>query len=205
VNLNRWLLDNGYLALKPGTTGKNDLLRDVDWSRTRAYCLGLAGMFINVKGREAQGIVAPGDETQKLKAKLMAKLKGLVDREKAGTVGVTELFDTAVIYDGPYIENAPDFIIGFNEGYRTSWDCANGIVAGEVFDDNLKAWSGDHGIDPRLVPGIFFCNRKIDAKDPSILDLAPTVLTLFGIQPPKQMEGKPLFGAAAEPAKKKVA
>ncbi len=103
-----------------------------------------------------------------------------------------------MIYTGPYIENAPDFIVGFNEGYRTSWDCANGIVAGEVFADNVKAWSGDHGIDPRLVPGIFFCNRKLDAADPSILDFAPTVLTLFGIRPPKHMEGKPLFGA--EPA-----
>jgi predicted AlkP superfamily phosphohydrolase/phosphomutase len=204
VNLNRWLLDNGYLALKPGTTGRSDLLRDVDWSRTRAYCLGLAGMFINVKGREAQGIVAPGEEMQKLKAELMAKLKGLQDGAK-GVVGVTELFDTAVIYNGPYIENAPDFIIGFNEGYRTSWDCANGIVAGEVFDDNVKAWSGDHGIDPRLVPGIFLCNRKIDAADPSILDLAPTVLTLFGIRPPKHMEGKPLFGEAEASPQKKVA
>jgi predicted AlkP superfamily phosphohydrolase/phosphomutase len=204
VNLNRWLLDNGYLALKPGTTGTADLLRDVDWSRTRAYCLGLAGMFLNLKGREAQGIVEPGDEARALKAELMAKLKGLHDREK-NAVGVTELFDTAVIYSGPYIENAPDFIVGFNEGYRVSWDCANGMVAGEVFSDNVKAWSGDHGIDPRLVPGIFFCNRKLDAADPSILDLAPTVLTLFGIRPPKHMEGKLLFGAETAEPERKVA
>jgi predicted AlkP superfamily phosphohydrolase/phosphomutase len=204
VNLNRWLLDNGYLALKPGTIGTADLLRDVDWSRTRAYCLGLAGMFLNIKGREAQGVVEPGDEVLELKAELIGRLKGLADREK-NVVGVTELFDTSVIYTGPYIENAPDFIVGFNEGYRTSWDCANGIVAGEVFADNVKAWSGDHGIDPRLVPGIFFCNRKLDAADPSILDFAPTVLQLFGIRPPKHMEGKPLFGAEPAKPERKVA
>jgi predicted AlkP superfamily phosphohydrolase/phosphomutase len=161
-------------------------------------------LFLNIKGREAQGIVEPGDEVRKLKAEIIGKLKGLTDREQS-TVGVTELFDTAVIYTGPYIENAPDFIVGFNEGYRTSWDCANGIVAGEVFADNVKAWSGDHGIDPRLVPGIFFCNRKLDAADPSILDLAPTVLTLFGIRPPKHMEGKPLFGAGPAKPERKVA
>jgi predicted AlkP superfamily phosphohydrolase/phosphomutase len=204
INLNRWLLDQGYLALKPGTTGGADLLRDVDWSRTRAYCLGLSGMFLNIAGREAQGIVQPGDEVRRLKAELIGKLRGLVDPEK-GEVGITEVFDTAVIYSGPYTENAPDFIVGFNDGYRTSWNCANGIVAEPVFADNVKAWSGDHGIDPRLVPGIFFCNRSIDADDPSILDFAPTVLTLFGIQPPRHMEGKPLFAAEPAEPKRKVA
>ena len=108
-------------------------------------------------------------------------------------MAIVEMFDTAEIYSGPYMANAPDFIVGYNEGYRTSWDCANGIVAGDLFEDNVKAWSGDHGIDPRMVPGIFFCNRKVEEEAPSILDLAPTVLTLFGIEPPRHMEGKPLF------------
>jgi predicted AlkP superfamily phosphohydrolase/phosphomutase len=202
VNLNRWLLDNGYLALKAGATGESDLLRDVDWSRTRAYGFGLAGMFLNVRGREAQGIVEPGEEARRLKAEIIGKLHGLRDGER-NTVAINEVFDTAVIYSGPYTENAPDFIVGWNDGYRTSWDCANGVVAGPVFSDNVKAWSGDHGIDPRLVPGILFCNRKIDRTDPSILDFAPTVLTLFGITPPRHMEGKPLFGAEpAEPTRK---
>ena len=204
VNLNRWLLDNGYLTLRDGAGGEADLLRDVDWSRTRAYCLGLSGMFLNLAGREAKGIVQPGEEARQLKAEILGKLGGLVDPEK-GVVGVTEIFDTAVIYSGPYTENAPDFILGFNEGYRTSWACANGVVAEPLFSDNLKAWSGDHGVDPRLVPGVLFCNRRIDAEDPSLLDLAPTVLTLFGIRPPKHMEGKPLFGAAPAEPRRKVA
>jgi len=79
---------------------------------------------------------------------------------------------------------------------RVSWSGATGIVAGPVFDDNTKAWSGDHCIDPRLVPGIFFCNRKIETENPALIDIAPTALTLFGIEPPAYMDGRPLAGLA---------
>jgi predicted AlkP superfamily phosphohydrolase/phosphomutase len=206
VNLNAWFLANGYLALKPGTDGKGEWLRDVDWSRTRAYALGLAGLYLNIKGREAQGIVAPGEEAQRLKDELVARLSGLRDEERS-CIGIRELFDTAKLYQGPYLSEAPDFIIGFNAGYRTAWDCATGMASGPVFEDNAKAWSGDHIVDPRLVPGIFFCSEKIDAQDPGIVDIAPTVLRLFGLQPPAHMDGKPLFEGrpgrkrpAAEPA-----
>ena len=89
-------------------------------------------------------------------------------------------------------ELAPDLIIGYNRGYRISWDGASGMASGPVFEDNTKAWSGDHGIDPRLVPGVFFCNRPIEDEEPSLLDLAPTALALFGLEPPKHMEGAPL-------------
>lgn len=194
VNLNRWLLDQGYLALKPGHDGAAEWLEHVDWARTKAYCLGLTGMFLNRAGREAQGIVAPADVAA-LKREIMDKLKGLRDEEKA-EVGVVEAFDTAEIYRGPYVENAPDLLIGYNRGYRTSWDCATGVVKGAVFEDNTKAWSGDHCVDPRLVPGVLFCNRKIDSDDPALIDVAPTALTLFGLTPPAHMEGKPLFTAA---------
>ncbi|MGE3888784.1 MAG: alkaline phosphatase family protein [Vicinamibacterales bacterium] len=195
VNLNQWLLREGYLALKPGTDGTSEWLRDVDWSRTRAYALGLTGMFLNLKGREAGGIVEPGAEAAALKGEIVRKLRGLRDEEKKA-VGINEAFDTAQIYDGPYLESAPDFVIGYNAGYRTSWDCATGVVAGPVFEDNVKAWSGDHCIDPRLVPGVFFCNRKITAEEPALVDIAPTALKLFGIEPPAHMDGRPLAGLA---------
>jgi predicted AlkP superfamily phosphohydrolase/phosphomutase len=195
VNLNRWLLDRGYLALREGRDGSAEWLSDVDWSRTKAYCLGLTGMFLNVEGREAKGVVKPGAEAAALKREIMEGLRGLRDEEK-GEVGVVEAFDTAEIYRGPYVENAPDLLIGYNRGYRTSWDCATGVVAGEVFQDNVKAWSGDHCVDPRLVPGVLFCNRKIDVEDPALIDVAPTALTLFGVDPPPHMEGKPLFDVA---------
>jgi predicted AlkP superfamily phosphohydrolase/phosphomutase len=193
VNLNRWLLREGYLKLKEGADGSTEWLRDVDWSATKAYCLGLTGMFLNLKGREQHGIVEPGAEAAALKAEIMRKLKGLRDDEKS-EIGVREAFDTATLYSGAYLENAPDLLIGYNAGYRTSWDCATGMVAGPVFEDNVKAWSGDHCIDPRLVPGVFFCNRRVDTEEPALIDIAPTALRLFGIDPPAYMDGKPLEG-----------
>jgi predicted AlkP superfamily phosphohydrolase/phosphomutase len=192
VNLNAWLLKNGYLALKPGTDGSTEWLRDVDWSKTKAYALGLTGMFFNVKGRESEGIVEPGAEAEALKAELIEKLSGLTDDEK-NEIGINEVFDSLKLFSGPYVENAPDVLIGYNHGYRTSWDCASGVISGPVFEDNVKAWSGDHCVDPRLVPGVFFCNRKIDVEGPALIDVAPTALRLFGLVPPKHMEGKPLF------------
>jgi len=194
VNLNSWLHANGYLTLKDGKDGSAEWLRDVDWSRTKAYCLGLTGMFLNVKGREGEGIVEPGDEANAVKNEIISKLNGLVDEEK-GEVGIKEVFDTAKVYGGPYVENAPDLLIGYNGGYRISWDGATGMVSGPVFQDNVKSWSGDHCIDPRLVPGILFCNRTINTDDPALIDIAPSALQVFGLQPPAHMDGRPLFAA----------
>ena len=195
VNLNRWLLDNGYLVLREGATGSEEWLTGVDWSRTRAYALGLSGLFLNLKGREAGGIVEPGEGAERLEAELVAGLSGLPDAQR-GETAICEAFDTSRIYNGPYQRNAPDILIGYNRGYRTSWDCATGVVTAPLFEDNTKAWSGDHCIDPRLVPGVFFCSHAVDAQEPSLLDVAPTALELFGIRPPAHMEGKPLFAEA---------
>jgi predicted AlkP superfamily phosphohydrolase/phosphomutase len=195
VNLNAWLLSKGWLALKEGGDGSTEWLRDVDWSKTRAYAIGLTGMFLNLEGREAQGIVKPGEDAARVKAEIMAALQGLRDTE-GGDTAINEAFDTAKLYHGPYLQNAPDLIIGFNAGYRTSWDGATGVVSGPVFEDNVKAWSGDHCIDPRLVPGVLFASRSIDRADPALVDIAPTVLRLFGLDPPAHMDGQPLYEKA---------
>jgi predicted AlkP superfamily phosphohydrolase/phosphomutase len=191
INLNAWLQREGYLTLNRGATGAGEWLRDVDWSRTRAYCLGLTGLFLNVRGREQLGIVAPGADADALKSEIRSKLDNLVDPE-TGEIGIREAFDTAKLYSGPYLENGPDLLIGYNAGYRVSWDGASGVVAGPVFADNTKPWSGDHCIDPRLVPGVLFCNRPIEADDPALIDIAPTALQLFGIKPPAWMDGRPV-------------
>ena len=195
VNVNRWLLEEGYLVLQPGRDGSAEWLRDVDWSRTRAYSIGLTGLFLNLKGREAAGIVPPGADAAALKREIVARLSGLVDSER-GEVAIREAFDTSALYDGPYTANAPDLLIGYNAGYRISWDGATGVVAGPVFTDNTKAWSGDHCVDPRLVPGVFFCNRAVEAEEPALVDIAPTALRLFGVEPPGYMDGRPLAGLA---------
>jgi predicted AlkP superfamily phosphohydrolase/phosphomutase len=192
VNLNAWLLANGYLKLKDGADGSAEWLRDVDWSGTKAYALGLAGLFLNVKDREGEGIVEAGEEAQELKKELISRLNGLRDDEK-DAIGIREVFDTPGLYQGPYVRDAPDLLLGYDHGYRASWDCATGVVSGPIFEDNTKAWSGDHTVDPRLVPGVLFCNHAIDADDPGLIDMAPTVLRLFGTTPPPHMDGKPLF------------
>jgi predicted AlkP superfamily phosphohydrolase/phosphomutase len=192
VNLNTWLKENGYLALKDGAAESGPYFQGVDWSRTRAYTMGLAGLYLNVKGREAGGIVEPGVEAETLRRELIARLTGLRDEEQ-NTECIRSVYSSDAIYKGPYLREAPDLVVGYSDGYRTSWDAAIGKTSARVIEDNCKAWSGDHAVDPLLVPGVLFCNRKIDSDDPGIEDLAPTALSLFGLVPPAWMEGKSLF------------
>jgi predicted AlkP superfamily phosphohydrolase/phosphomutase len=189
VNLNSWLHQNGYLALKPGATSSGEWFHDVDWSRTRAYTLGLNGLFLNLKGRELHGTVQAGAEADALKEELRQKLDGLVDPLHS-KVGITGVFPCDAVYAGPYVGNAPDLIIGYGEGYRSSWDAVTGKVTAQVFEDNNKAWSGDHCVDPRLVPGVLFCNHAIEAEKPAIVDVAPSILKLFGLPKPAYMDGR---------------
>jgi predicted AlkP superfamily phosphohydrolase/phosphomutase len=196
VNLNAWLLREGYLALKYGKGGEAEYLRDVDWTKTRAYAVGLAGLYLNQRGREAEGIVAAGAETERLKKEIAAKLAALRDPEGDRAV-VREAVDVSRRYTGPYLDQSPDLIVGYADGYRVSWEAAVGKVAGDVVADNPKSWSGDHCVDPSLVPGVLFCNRPMTAAAPSIVDVAPTLLGLYGVEPPPHMEGRPLGIALA--------
>lgn len=191
VNVNTWLMNNGYLALNGDLKEGGDWFEGIDWSRTKAYGFGLGGLYINQSGREGQGIVAPGEETQQVKRDIMDGLSGLVDPD-SGEIAVNEVFNNNDCYAGPYLNNGPDLIVGYNRGYRASWEGAVGRVSPEVLTDNTKSWSGDHCIDPRLVPGVLFASRPIVASDPGITDLAPTILDLFGVPVPKHMTGKTL-------------
>ena len=192
VNLNTWLLENGYLFLKDGTDGTGEWLDDIDWSRTRAYAFGLSGLYINKKGREAQGIVAAGDEMREVKRAIIDGLTGLPD-EEAGEIAINDVFDVTEVHSrGPYAEAGLDLIVGYNRGYRASWQGAVGQVMPSVFFDNTKSWSGDHCVDPRLVPGVIYSTHPVKSADPGIMDLAPTVLDLFGVEVPGHMNGKVL-------------
>lgn len=188
VNLNSWLVRNGYLTLQDGREESGEYFEGIDWSRTRAYTFGLGGLYLNLRGREAQGIVDPEDAIA-LKTELIAKLSGLKDD---GETAIRQVYSASAIYRGPYIDAAPDMIVGYARGYRTSWEAALGKTTARVFEDNVKAWSGDHCVDPTLVPGVLFSNLKIDTEDPGIEDMAPTALSLFGIEAPLWMEGKPV-------------
>jgi predicted AlkP superfamily phosphohydrolase/phosphomutase len=187
-NLNTWLHQNGYLALKPGATGRADWLQDVDWTRTRAYGLGLNGLYINRQGRERYGVVAAA-EAPALQRELREKLCGLKDPQ-TGRVAITEVWEDGTVFPGPYRENAPDLLMGYAPGFRASWDTVSGRVGAAVFEDNTKAWSGDHCMDARLVPGVLFSNKKISAAQPAIVDVAPTILSLFGLPRPGHFDGQ---------------
>ncbi len=190
VDLNRWLEENGYLKIKPGLRDKK-YLEAIDWSQTRAFAIGLAGIFLNLKGRESQGIVDPSDEAGKLREEIAGKLSKLIDGG-ANQSAIKQVYNAMKVYNGPYKEEAPDLIIGYNRGYRASWETAVGQVTDAIFHDNTKAWSGDHCIDHSLVPGVFFCSRPVENDNPRLMDIGPTVLDMFGVDVPNNMDGKPL-------------
>jgi len=190
VNLNAWLRRNGYLSAAPEAGGK--YFAGVNWKATRAYALGLGGLYLNLAGREPEGIVAPGEEARALKREIIEKLVALRD-DATGGAAIRNVYDADAIYSGPYMDRAPDLVVGYHEGYRTAWGAAVGETGGPVFEANDRPWSGDHCVDPPLVPGILFANRPIDSTDPGIEDMAPSFLRLFGVEPPGWMEGKPVF------------
>lgn len=194
VNLNSWLLDNGYLALVDGRAAGGEYFDGIDWSRTRAYTFGLGGLYLNLRGREADGIVGP-EPAEALKRELISKLTGLCDTA-TGEVAITNVYAASELYNGPYAGAAPDLIVGYARGYRASWDAAVGKAGGAVFTDNQKAWSGDHCVDPVHVPGVLFANRALRTNDPGIEDMAPTALDLFGVPRPAWMEGVSLAPVA---------
>src|SRR5262245_32955732 len=152
VNLNAWLRDHGYLALKDGKTTSGDWFQDVDWTKTRAFSLGLTGLFINRKGRESSGIVAESAEYDALVEEIAGKLERLVDPSTA-TPAIRKVEIADRLFDGTHKLDAPDLLIGYEGGFRNSWECATGAVSAEVFSDNTKSWSGDHCVDPSIVPG----------------------------------------------------
>lgn len=197
VNLNAWLHEHGYLHLEEGRTSSGEWFEGVDWSKTRAYALGLGGIYLNIAGREGKGIVAPADAPA-LADEIAAKLADLVD-PSVGEPAIRKCYP-AHLTRGPYADQAPDVIVGYRAGWRISWEGARGIVDSTVFCDNTKAWSGDHCIDPELVPGVLIANRRLElpegharaGQSPHIIDLAPTLLDLFGVAPPRHMDGASL-------------
>jgi predicted AlkP superfamily phosphohydrolase/phosphomutase len=200
AHYNTWLVLNGYLVLKSGVQVKDrdlEMLFDqgqfwenVDWSKSRAYSMGLGQVYINLKGREAQGIVEPGAEYDALKKELAERMVAMVDPE-TGAHPVRRVIPREQAYHKFDPNLIPDLFVLNNDGYRVSWQTSLGGVPKVLFDDNKAVWSGDHcSLDPEIVRGIFFINRKLATpREPYIADVYPTVLGALGVKAPYELDG----------------
>jgi predicted AlkP superfamily phosphohydrolase/phosphomutase len=200
VNYNTWLVINGYMGLKAGVQVKErnvEMLFDqgqfwenVDWSRTRAYAMGLGEVYINLKGREAQGVVNPGAEYDALKAELKQRLVTMQDPED-GQYPVRRVLAREDVYKQFDPNMIPDLFVTNNDGYRVSWQTSLGGIPKALVEPNKQVWSGDHcSVDPELVKGIFFINRRLATdRAPYIADVYPTVLGKLGVPPPYALDG----------------
>jgi len=200
INYNTWLVQNGYLAVKAGVEAKArtvELLFDhgqfwenVDWSKTKAYALGLGNVYINLKGREAQGTVGPGEEYDSLKRELQQKLEAIVDSEN-GEKPVSKVFLREELYKKFDPNVIPDLFVTNSRGYRVSWQTSLGGIQKDLIEVNDHVWSGDHcSLNPELVKGIFFSNRKLTTdRMPYIADIYPTVLDHLGLKAPYELDG----------------
>jgi len=192
ANLNSWLEQNGYLKLKnPARRSDYEWLLGIDWSQTRAFGIGLNSLYLNVSGREKNGIVAPG-EREALARKIAAELGTWTDPENGEAV-VTQPLVREDVYHGPHVDEAPDIIVGYARGYRASWATSTGKIPATLIEDNDKEWSGDHCMDSRAVPGVLLSNRPMKGGDADLRDMPVSILNHFGIKAPSQMGGRAVF------------
>ncbi len=203
INYNTWLVQHGFLALKGGDEkqadlemlfGQGEFWPNVDWSRTRAYSMGLGEIYINVRGREAQGIVEPGAEYDDLRQEIRTKLTSLVD-ETTGRSPVERVYTREEAYGSFDPDVIPDIFVTNSEGYRVSWQASLGVVTPELYEVNRQVWSGDHcSVDPDIVPGILFSSRPLRKEPrPNMADVPATIYKALGLTPPEKLDGVPLF------------
>jgi predicted AlkP superfamily phosphohydrolase/phosphomutase len=198
-NLNTWLLNNGYIKMKADANpDSNGPLANVDWSQSRAYGLGLNGLYLNTRGREPNGTVEAGAAADSLMREIRDKLLTVKD-PRTGLPVITHVDLASEAYQGPYSRSGPDMLVGYNRGYRAGWKTILGAFPPEELEDNTNAWSGDHCIDYRLVPGVLLSNRKIAAPTPALTDIAPTILAEFGIAKEPGMMGQSVFESGRTP------
>lgn len=212
LNVNQWLLDEGYLKLR-GAMPEKDLgtffqrgdlgTGVIDWEHTRAVAIGLGQVFLNVKGRNTNGCVEPG-AAPALAREIAAKLLALRNPFDDNAAPIRRVFFLHEEYRGPYAHEAGDLQLGFAEGYRVSWQTAllGGFTSGRALERNERPWSGDHcSTDPEVVPGVVLCNRRLAPASPDrahhVRDVAATVLRWFGL-PSDDLDGRPLPLAPSE-------
>jgi predicted AlkP superfamily phosphohydrolase/phosphomutase len=191
VHLNAWLRDQGWLVLENGARTGKITAGDVDWTKTRAYGIGFNSVYLNLAGREAEGIVPPA-EADALGADLSRQLLAFRDPENGRAV-VRRVFRSTEVFRGARVAEAPDLVVGYDVGYGASDQTTLGEVTDEVVSDNTSRWSGNHLMDPEVVPGIVVSNRKITGDGHNLVDVTATILAWYGLPPNAGMSGRSFF------------
>jgi len=171
-------------------------LDDVDWSRTRAYCkTGLGQIFINLKGREPEGMVSSGEEYESLKREIIRKLQDFMS-EITGGKEEAEIYAKEEIYHGDYFDEMPDITFLANK---------NGYQAGSLvnFGSNhtitdIKLNTGHHHMNGIFIGRGETLKEGVSINGATIMDVTPTILYLMGCKIPKDMDGKVLKGIFKE-------
>lgn len=190
-HLNSWLVEQGFIKLRdPSRQGQDQMFANVDWSRTAAYGLGMNGLYLNASGREKYGSV-PASERRSRLFEIRDKL--MEARDDNGAQMIRNIYLVDEIYPGADPTVAPDLIIGYEDGYRASWDTVLGTMPRGIVSDNLDRWSGTHLISADRVPGVLVASHPVNVDQPDIRDIAPTILAHFGVARPAQMTGRSLF------------
>ena len=188
-NLNSWLADQGYLRFAERTRrDEMQMLAGVDWSCTRAYAFGFYGLCVNRRGREGQGIVAGGDSAA-LVDEISHRLERVVD-PLTGHPVVRRASAATRVYSGPYVDLAPDIVVGYDAGYRSSWQTALGMAPRELFATNRHKWSGDHLMAAEISPGMLLSTTPLDGRGLGLADVTAMVLDTFGVPIPADMDGR---------------
>jgi len=188
VNLNAWLMKEGYLTLTdPKLVGDAEAFVNVDWAKTKAYAVGLNAIYINQVGREERGSVHPV-ERQRLLDEMEKKLLTFRDPGTGEAV-----IDRLYRLNPQHPETAPDLLVGYMPRYRASWKTVLGSVPAELVEDNTDAWVGDHCISDRFVPGLLITNQRTKLEHPALADLPFTFLNEYGVTPPPKLQGRRLF------------
>lgn len=156
VHLNRWLIEQGFL--QPATGAPSNDLKGVDWMHSQAYALGLNSLYLNLKGREGQGIV-PDDQRLTLSEQITGRL--LDWKGPDGRPVVRRVLRSEEAYTGGLASYGPDLLVGFSTGYRASADTGLGAWKDQLLEPNHDHWGADHCYDPECVPGILFADRDL--------------------------------------------
>jgi len=167
VNLNYWLMQNGYLSVN--NTAEEHEIKDINWSQSSAYAVGLNSIYFNLKNREGQGIITP-EASQNLSEEITKKL--LMWKGPDGRNVIHRILPKDDIYSGPLKEFGPDLLVGYAPGYRASSETGLGGFKRIQIDINSDHWGSDHCIDSQLVPGVLFSNQSLkNFPSPSFRDI----------------------------------